>query len=539
MDIQDICTDGIVQYSPETESPDITVSAKDQIIQYLREHTGVVPADRMVPNVKNSVYSFEWDWKSKTGGKIMKRFSRYIKDIYDYSLSSDDLNKIGNMVNAGHLTGEVIYYDIVDHANWNAGDFGDGGSCYWGGRAGAKDMILNEAGGGAIRCYEKHFIPGSNYRGLGRAWLVPVTVNGETFWTMFNGYHRRENNATQYMSNIFSAVMGLKKRSIDASNNGDDEGTLWLNGSTYIFGTEEQLGKIKSIHDIDFGIVEREYHYCYECDQLIDEDYDNYIIDVDYGNYYHLDCTEDAYVFLCDRCGDWHRGDGYTVFTENGEETWCSDCRNHHSTTCDHCGEYVDDGYVGHYEEIGHICNDCLDEYHTCERCGTLTKRDDGLCNTCYQEDNTICHMCGKEHSRDLKYRTYSGLSICWKCAAKLRDLLLPMDGIDFKPDTIISLNYIGPDDEVWVMPAMEITEGLYLHEAVTDGKVDQNRFVLSHYDSGLRVSHYWGYPHIETVLSLGKAISTMVDWTSTQEEISGSTESRAIYNKLQQLVTH
>ena len=127
---------------------------------------------------------------------------------------------------------------------------------------------------------------------------------------------------------------------------------------------------------------------CYYCST--DEEWyhsDNDLIYVD-GNYY---LSDDPDLFWCERCEEYHIGEGYEVHTGwRSTETWCEDCRNNHASECDDCGEWWTDDEMHSIDHPDYrVCSNCYDNsYYYCERCGSNVHyeywdSEEECCNDC------------------------------------------------------------------------------------------------------------------------------------------------------------
>jgi hypothetical protein len=122
---------------------------------------------------------------------------------------------------------------------------------------------------------------------------------------------------------------------------------------------------------------------CAHCGCEIDED-DAIFVD---GEYYCNDC-----VFWCDRCDEYHIGEGTRV---RGFGTVCSNCIDNFYH-CAECGEYVTARHsVWMESEDAYFCDTCVEtNFAPCERCGELHRFTDMkeiagmlLCRNCTEED--------------------------------------------------------------------------------------------------------------------------------------------------------
>jgi hypothetical protein len=265
---------------------------------------------------------YEWDWlwvvrKGVYAGTMPKRVSRYYHKIHGLNCPTAFLEQIGNTARS-HSESNVKYaFEFTDTFDWNAGDFGDYGSCYFGGRSEARE-ILADNGGLAIRFYRMG-------KGFARAWVVPIE---DGMHIIFNGYGLQ----TLEVARIFSQFVNAAYKRIDLSNWGVDDGTLWINGGTgYVIGATEA---IEPIADYDFQWGEDETRRCESCGDAVNED--DVQISPD-GDYYCQNCFDDRFGSCC-HCGETHYHDDLHYADDCD---YCEYFLDRLFTYCEECNEYV------------------------------------------------------------------------------------------------------------------------------------------------------------------------------------------------------
>ena len=265
--------------------------------------------------------TFDFTWKTEDG-KLPKRIARYYYQTYNIKLTPDVLSEIGNIARDHSQDGETYTFEFVDEFNWQAGDFGDWGSCFFGGRRSAL-VTLRENGAWAICFYDE------NGKGKARAWLF----DRDTYLIVFNGYGFT-NSSTLRIAKILAAFKGQSYKYVMLRGGG----IVYINNAAgYIVG---ELTEISPRSDISFYLDE--YYCCYECDDTLDED------SVYYGPDDHHYCDNCFYQRWdsCEHCGEvYDRDDIHEV---NGHYLceWCRDDRFEHCEThdtyyrgnqCPHC----------------------------------------------------------------------------------------------------------------------------------------------------------------------------------------------------------
>lgn len=128
------------------------------------------------------------EWILQTGefrGKLPNRLGALLKKEWGIKLTSEQRTAIGNIARMYTLPNTEYTFDFVDSFNWEDGDFGDSGSCFWGDNYLARN-VLEEEGALAIRFYDESL---ADYNGVcpgsGRAWIYQL--DRET-WVLFNAY---------------------------------------------------------------------------------------------------------------------------------------------------------------------------------------------------------------------------------------------------------------------------------------------------------------------------------------------------------------
>ena len=320
--------------------------------------------------------SWVWQWqvtgKGEYVGSFTKRVSKYYWKEYKLKCPTVFLQTIGNMAKQHSQGNDTYHFDIVDSINWQDGDFGDDGSCYWGNHSNARAM-LTDNGGLAIRFFDGQ----DSDRGIGRAWLVPIA--DDNAYILFNGYGFDTSSATLTITRVFSQFMGLNYKRIELSNNGHAYSILYINGGIgYIAGDSDTIERYR-FYDLNFD--DSNGDYCYECNDYIHEDSVNYGAD---DNVYCDSCYESLFS-SCDHCYETHyiRSIQYVVSTHYYV---CEDCLDSRYSLCEHCEtQHLNDNMreIDNHE----LCPDCLaQETLFCIQCNQLRYRancENGICSDC------------------------------------------------------------------------------------------------------------------------------------------------------------
>ncbi|MGB1284973.1 MAG: hypothetical protein ACPG7F_00450 [Aggregatilineales bacterium] len=288
---------------------------------------------------------WHWQWTVKGRGDYVgtfpKRISKYFYKKYEIKCPAEFLQQIGNIARQ-HSDDESSYlFDFTAEFNWQDGDYGDSGSCFWGGRSGAREMLA-ENGALAIRFYHP------DKTGKARAWLFKQR---EGQYIIFNGYGFKS-DSTLTITRVFSQFTGLSYRKVYVQNHGTDNGTLWINsGRGYMIASPDKLPDSKIEIELNWHDVNGET--CNECEDSISED-DTYH-DPD-GVQYCRDCFYD----VCDTCYDcsetaWRDDMSYV---ESGGYDICESCYDRNYTRCEGCDEIFHNDDIQNIKDV-YCCTEC------------------------------------------------------------------------------------------------------------------------------------------------------------------------------------
>jgi hypothetical protein len=310
---------------------EVSSSAIRQIKTYIGDNTEDETDPNRLFKIGQAVDSVGIDWITNRG-TWPKRLARALKKT------------------ASTNGTKMIVQDSID---WSRGTYGDDGSCYWGDRSGAKDMILENDGFALL-------FHGPNNEPLARCWCLPW----ESSYILFNAYARHgEAIELTTFARVVQDITGLPYyRKINLTNQGTASGTLWINSNMgFVVGPAE----VAETESVDLDIEKQEPRCC--C------------------------CGDD--------CGD----DSY----QHDGESYCSDCFYERFTTCHHCEETISNDYSYRIGEDGEYdyCEDCYQELaRTCQHCDTEGFKDDmydfdgdWYCEDCYNDNVTSCHECGDD----------------------------------------------------------------------------------------------------------------------------------------------
>ena len=291
-----------------------------------------------------------WEWETNDG-KWPKRFARWFRDNYNRKLSNDILGKLGDI--AVRSIGDKEYiWDVDYQIDWHAGDFGDDYSCFWTTNSGAKNM-LRDNGGFALRLWD----PNNIYSGIARCWVFELHEGLHIVW---NGY----GVGTWEIARLAAIIVGGIAEKIPLMNNGDANGTLYINGSEggigYLVGTQEAIDDRKERRkhpeyvDLKWEDDDEYRVRCTNCGSMVDEDCAYYIGDDTLCESCGADNTD-----CCQQCGE-------RIYTDDmmcvNDDWYCNYCFDRYFAACDSCGE-ADEQHRMHERDNEMLCADCAADF--------------------------------------------------------------------------------------------------------------------------------------------------------------------------------
>lgn len=305
---------GIVEITRLIQSQDLTTA----------EWRSVNPdcAWRVLPALPSD-WAYVWIIaKGEFAGTFPKRVRSFFYKNYKIKCLDGFIAKLGEIARAHSAENVTYHYEFVDSFDWQSGEFGDAGSCYWGSNSEAREM-LSENGAWAIRFYDE------TGKGYARAWVYQAD---DSLYIVWNGYGKPFANPTITIARVVAAHFNLSYKRIRLENNGTDTGTLYINsGAGYAIADVETLD---GVGDFDLEWDDPNGCQCHNCGDRINED------DAYYGADDMQYCEHCYYQYFgsCDRCGETYDRDNLT-YADGGD--YCEYCLDQHFTYCEKCGEYV------------------------------------------------------------------------------------------------------------------------------------------------------------------------------------------------------
>lgn len=273
-------------------------------------------------------------------GTFPKRVSKYYWQTYQLRCPNSFVAELGQIARQ-HSSDESSYIiDFTDRLDWDAGDFGDSGSCFWGSNSLGLEAMQHH-GVMAVRFYD------AKGRGYGRAWL-DKHWNHKDLWILWNGYGL--NAGTIAVARVLAQLWGVSYKKIGLHNNGTASGLVYVNGATgFVIGQADKLTNI-SRYDLSIEAVRT----CDSCGYEVHED-ETYVTPD--GEDYCQECFYEYYD-NCPYCGDVYWRDDMT-YTEPHDELVCDGCLDRLYSRCVGCERYWRNGDI-HRHKKRNYCQGCL-----------------------------------------------------------------------------------------------------------------------------------------------------------------------------------
>lgn len=290
-------------------------------------------------------------------GRFAVRFTKYLWD--SYKIKSDEIFKtsLGNIYNNYKEVSNEFKVKVVDDFSWYDGEFGKSDSCWWGCYRDSRDT-LTFYGGYCLQRFDGHG------NGVGRFWLLPINDN---CLIGFNAYGFSGREASSVIARKFEIETGKQwvfgKR--NWRNTSDDCDYPYINGNN---GHNNEGGsKVFAIYTgekPDSDIVMCLDRHC--------------------GIYHVTVCSQ------CDDEIDTNGGDYHEV----GGTIYCDDCYHENFSSCDNCGNVVENYEMNDVSD-GMVCDYCMQRHYTqCDACGVYYNDDDTTMREFADKSGVFCPSC-------------------------------------------------------------------------------------------------------------------------------------------------
>lgn len=234
-------------------SPDIIpIEVRSEVVNIVRASIGRSP---YLP-YDDEFWLYGNQTTSYGRGSWVKRFSRYMKTDRGITLDSDTLGAIGDTVGGVMSTVKEYLWDITDTIDWNAGDFGDDGSCFFT-YNGHLLNLLRQNGCLAVRAFGEQY-NNEGLDGIARAFMLPC--RDLPAWLLFNGMGSL--TTRQFALILAKSNVGLAYVAVDTSCSSglgpNDRRTGFYTNSyrNYLLGPPEVVYGAGGKYHIEFDILE-------------------------------------------------------------------------------------------------------------------------------------------------------------------------------------------------------------------------------------------------------------------------------------------
>lgn len=289
-------------------------------------------------------------------GRLLKRFSKFYKSFTGNILSNEVMGILGDCLQTvSENSTKEFFVDIVDKFDWCDGEFGKGGSCWWG-QYRMSLPVFQDNGGWCIRFYD------INNSGIGRTWLYPV----ENGILGFNSYGVERNKVSKILKSIFlESGIDLFYTNCSIYNRHNDNIPYINSGTGFVLC---QVGySAQESYDLDMEIPDG-MECCRECGEMFSFDDGGGVV----NGYSYCDiCLSENFSF-CDRCNEYENNDEVHGVQGHSRYNWlCEDCADYIGISrCDVCEDYTENCF--HFENTGNVyCESCVPNYFYCEVCET------------------------------------------------------------------------------------------------------------------------------------------------------------------------
>lgn len=148
-------------------------------------------------------------WRTGRGQKLTTRLKALLFREHKVKADEYDLKAVGNFFSARIMAEGLLFFDFTDTFDWKDGEFGDGGSCFWGGRSWSR-KVIKDNGGRAVRFYKQE---AGKVKGFARAWVGRCDQG----FVIFNVY----GTTIRAMANVLAGIFGMQARAVTSKSDSD------------------------------------------------------------------------------------------------------------------------------------------------------------------------------------------------------------------------------------------------------------------------------------------------------------------------------
>lgn len=427
-------------------------------------------------------------------GRILKRFAKFWKEHKGEKLSDEVQGIIGDRLQyyvMNHSDPTSFIVDFTDCFDWDDGQFGKSGSCWWG-TYGDSLPTFEHGGGWAIRFYSDM----DDSRGIGRTWIFPY---GNVL-LCFNSYGIERPLVSKVIKQVFyqnGVTLHYKKTEVYNSNNGT---IPYINSGTGFVLYPEGMSESDLLDKYDLDLEtyqDDEYTNCHECGRRIAYDESNCIGDNDYCER----CTDKLFSY-CERCEEYCDRDDVHPIKDSRWDYICQYCADAiDAVMCYSCDCYTE-SYVTTEDTNDNYCDDCRDGLFHCDNCNE------------WYADSDSCPDCDDTEEDDTE-ESESVLN---------EDIERDFITCDMERVTLAMGN---------TRNLTEVTTNVYRHELINGLFVNRDanneNYSITHEVSGIAIFHT---ENLFSALEGMERLGIVTDWNRSAESLSGdSTVMRQIMN--------
>jgi hypothetical protein len=261
---------------------------------------------------------WEWVWTAtgKYRGKFATRVGQYYWKEYKLKCPPHFLEMVGNLAREHSVDLQNFEFDFTDRIDWDHGDFGDEGSCFWEDHDEARTALNRCENAYAMRFYND---------GMGCGRVLVLSLSSMDSFVLFNAYGISLAKAAF----ILSILTKGQYAKVDVYNFGKENGLIWINGGTGYIVAPEGSNLLKKT-EIDLKIYG---DTCYNCGEFIGEDDSSY----PYGETVVCGMCYDLWYTTCTYCSDTCQSD--SAYAIDPDTVLCGFCFNRNFKECVECGE--------------------------------------------------------------------------------------------------------------------------------------------------------------------------------------------------------
>lgn len=378
------------------------------------------------------------------GMRVGKAIRRSLK-AKDIALDDTTISNMGEYMARTEVPDCWKTYGFREEIDWDDGDFGDDGSCYWGDYASARTSLECDPQFHAMTFWNEH-----GY-GSGRAWILE---RSGIYW-IFNGY------CDEWISNVSASAAAILAVHLTEATQRlhvalhcyiQSPPFMYINSNSgyailpadmaippqhlpeeYGF-TKEYRCKV-NIRDVEFVQCDDDSATCEWCGDSIYREDGYWVEDCEYVC---EDCSN-QYTHYCDICHTYHHNDNCTlVNTGGGDNEWMCGKRMEREGVfvCEECNEMYIDNQWHVIGEDTNVCEDCFesmdvkqcvccDEYHETDTMHATKDETEYICQHCKDSNVFICCQCDHIIANKWLVTHTDGNEYCDDCHATIQPRLI------------------------------------------------------------------------------------------------------------------